>query len=483
MKQTLTKSFVLLVPTIFLLLAGSVSARYDNIPGNVIVTVAQGQDVHEVLNRHDLTIVDSIGQGSVYLLSFDPDKSVADMIDELLVKPGIDDVQPNHGLELPTIHQISLGFPDQQTPTFDQSLSPVPYYNQAAVSSISLDSAHLFTTGAGISIGVIDNGIEASHPLFAAGQLSPGYDFLDGDSSPEEVPGLTLGHGTFVSGMILLAAPDCNLVPLRAFGSDGIGNEFAVVQAIYYAIRNKIDVLNMSFGTSIPSPLLHLAIDQALEAGIVLVASAGNEGSVMPLYPAAFPGVLAISAIDEDELLADMSNFGSHVSLCAPGVNLYSSFAGEYEWGWWSGTSFATPLVAGSAALLKATNRLSSYEVAWHLQMTARRNPAWGNASVPDIQYGFGIADAYSSLVSVNRGDLDFSGHLDMLDLTNLANLLLNAADENSDAFALTTIHNYPLADIDGNGVVDDSDVLLLVEILFFGTPRPGPVYDIISRK
>jgi subtilisin family serine protease len=260
------------------------------------------------------------------------------------------------------------------------------YADQWAVGIMRLPEAHTVTRGAGVTVAVLDTGVDFGHPALA-GRLVDGYDFVDLDADPSEegVPGqdAVYGHGTHVAGLIALAAPEANILPVRVLDPDGHGHIWVIAEALAYAIDpdgdpNTADgaaVINLSLGTTRPTHLLAEIVaavtceedddpgedDDCLtdpgQHGAVVVAAAGNSGSSTPEYPAAegIAGSLAVGASTSADTLASFSNYGSWVHIAAPGEGILSSIPGG-EYGVWSGTSMAAPLAAGEAALLRAAD-------------------------------------------------------------------------------------------------------------------------------
>jgi len=246
---------------------------------------------------------------------------------------------------------------------------------------IRLNEAQLRSKGRGVVVAIIDTGIDWSHPLLSQrvwiddrtnadlvddldndndGLLNDfrGWDFLDNDNDPTDEAGdpdtTVSGHGTFIAGLIAHIAPECRILPVRAFGPDGVADVFTVASAIKYASDHGANVINLSLGSPEAHPLLVDAINYAKERRAVLVAATGNENSAVPQYPSSSDDVLAVSAIDLSNLKAAFSNFGAHVDVTAPGVGIISAFPDGTAEGYaqWSGTSFAAPFAVGQVALL-----------------------------------------------------------------------------------------------------------------------------------
>ncbi|HEY7543625.1 MAG TPA: S8 family serine peptidase, partial [Blastocatellia bacterium] len=174
-----------------------------------------------------------------------------------------------------------------------------------------------------------------------------GWDFYANDNDPSDEPGdpreTVAGHGTFIAGLIALVAPECRIMPIRAFPPDGVTDEFNIASAIKYATDNGANIINLSFGSNVVSPLLVDAINYARDRGAIMVAASGNENSEFPQYPSSSPDVMGVSATDLTDHRASFSNFGLHIDMSAPGVQLISSYIGASgtEYAQWSGTSFA----------------------------------------------------------------------------------------------------------------------------------------------
>ena len=250
------------------------------------------------------------------------------------------------------------------------------FYVGTPDADIDAPQAWAISTGNPIGVAVIDTGIDYTHPDLAA-NYAGGYDFFNLDDDPMD----DHGHGTHVSGTIAAAmdnltgdpatpegvvgvAPHARLYAYKVCGADGTCNDFAIEQAIARAIADGAKVINMSMGATDVSQTLSASVQDAWNAGLVIVAAAGNDGLENELfYPAAFDNVISVAAFDEDHGRASFSNFGSWVDIAAPGNVIMSTYpmaacdpsavpgdTGCYTW--LSGTSMASPHVAGAAALV-----------------------------------------------------------------------------------------------------------------------------------
>jgi len=161
------------------------------------------------------------------------------------------------------------------------------------------------------------------------------------------------GHGTMVAGILAVMAPDAMIMPLRAFDDKGCGTTYNIAKAVKYAVSHGAQVINMSFGISGQTQTLKKTIEEAVKAGVTVVASAGNGNTSIPQYPAAYPGVLGVSATKLNDTKTSFSDYGSTIFVSAPGSNIISAFPGGY-YAELSGTSFSAPMVAAEAALLRS---------------------------------------------------------------------------------------------------------------------------------
>jgi len=160
------------------------------------------------------------------------------------------------------------------------------------------------------------------------------------------------GHGTFVSSLILDAAPGATILPVRVLGTDGRGLSSDIAFGIEWAADQGADVMNLSFGTLGGNPTIAAAVRYALARGVTVVASTGNDGNGTVIdFPAALSGVVAVTALGTTGLRAPFANAGTATSIAAPGVDLVGAFPGG-RYAKWSGTSFAAALASGGAALV-----------------------------------------------------------------------------------------------------------------------------------
>ena len=373
-------------------------------------------------------------------------------------KPGVVCAEPNY---IRTAHRVP-----------DDSFYRLQWHYPA----VNLPAAWDITTGsANVIVAVIDTGILSTHPDLV-GQQVPGYDFIsdpansnDGDgidpdpedSGDESLGGASSFHGTHVAGTIAAATDNASgvagvawqskVMALRALGKNG-GASFDIIQAIRFAAGltndsgtvpgQPADIINMSIGGASSSAAEQSAIDQARAEGLILVASAGNSGTNAPMYPASYNGVVSVSATTIQNRLAFYSNFGATIDVAAPGGDPRTDINGDgvgdgvlstladdssgvvvMGIGILSGTSMASPHVAGIAALMKAIHPaltptefdllLTSAQISDDLG-AAGRDDAFGHGLINarkavDAALGLaGGANQDTPILSVTPGSLAF---------------------------------------------------------------------------
>jgi subtilisin family serine protease len=232
------------------------------------------------------------------------------------------------------------------------------YLSDGAPSVVGLPLAHTRSLGTGVVVAVVDTGVDPLHPLLA-GRLAPGgFDFLTGTATiADPGPGRFRGHGTLVAGLVARSAPEARILPIRVLDTEGKSTVFLVARAMFHALDHGAGVINVSLGTQAENQeILRSAVVEAESRGVLVVAAAGNDDAESPArFPAGFEssGVVSVTATNNSFVRANFSNHGEWISLAAPGVSVVGPVPGG-GFGRASGTSFATPYVAGVAALIKA---------------------------------------------------------------------------------------------------------------------------------
>ncbi|WP_144119725.1 S8 family serine peptidase [Catellatospora sichuanensis] len=257
-------------------------------------------------------------------------------------------------------------------------------------------SAAKITKGGGVTVAVVDSGVDAGHPDLA-GSILPGADFTE--DGPGDGQKDSDGHGTAMAGLIAAhgrvrgVAPEAKILPVRTVTrSIGTG---ALARGIQWAVEQEADVISISQGSDYDDLAVREAVEAALAADIVVVAAAGNRTETKEVgYPASIAGVVAVSGVDRKGNHSSMSASGAAIDLAAPCDDVSSTYVGG-TWTGLTGTSAATALVAGAAALARAHfPDMSAAEVVHRLTSTAVDRGVRG----PDGEYGYGIVDASAVL-------------------------------------------------------------------------------------
>jgi thermitase len=245
-----------------------------------------------------------------------------------------------------------------------------------------------------VVVAVLDTGVDRNHPDLS-GRVLTGYDFVNSDSDAAD----DHGHGTKAAGVAAAAANNsqgvaggcwtCSVLPVKVLSANNSGTMSGLASGITYSADRGAHVISMSLSGTSASSAVQDAARYAKGKGALLVAAAGNQGGSEPRYPAAFPEVLSVAGSQSNDSLYSWSNYGSTVEVAAPGCNETTVLGGSY--GSFCGTSSATPLVAGAAAVLVASGATGD-QIGAALRNTAARIGA-------DVAYGrVDAAAAVSSL-------------------------------------------------------------------------------------
>lgn len=265
----------------------------------------------------------------------------------------------------------------------------VKFGRQWGLKKTGFRSAWNKARGKGAKIAIVDTGV-AKHPDI--GKISAQRDFVNDDGRADD----DVGHGTHVTGIaaaltnntrgVAGGCPSCTLMIAKVLDAQG-GYDSDIAKGINWSADRHADVINLSLGGTGKSAVLGRAVARAWRKGTVVVAAAGNEHTRRPSYPAAYPQAIAVGATNKFDKMARFSNRGSWVDLTAPGVSIYSTVPGSYKA--YSGTSMASPHVAGLAGLLASQN-LSARQIRARMQNTAVDLGPRGK----DPYYGYGRINA-----------------------------------------------------------------------------------------
>ncbi|WP_373322932.1 S8 family peptidase [Roseovarius pelagicus] len=280
----------------------------------------------------------------------------------------------------------------------DQSINKLPQFGNDRV---HLSDAHATTKGANIRIAIIDTAIDGTHPEFSNSNISS-FDVTDDGGNVDP-------HGTSIAGILAADAkltgvtPEAEIISIAAFSKDAsgntVGNTWTVLEATNVALKQGVDILNMSFAGP-ADPLLEQAMNGAKKQNILPVAAAGNEGpEAATLFPAGYDAVIAVTALDSENKIYSRANIGEHVDLSAPGVGLLvlgnsSGFRTS------SGTSMATAYVSGIAALILSANPGADYSI---LRSMLENSSTDLGEPGKDRVFGSGIPNAAVAIVGLNN--------------------------------------------------------------------------------
>ena len=276
------------------------------------------------------------------------------------------------------------------------------YSDQWGITSIKADRAWDVQKGdKSVKIAIIDTGIDYNHEDLRDNYDDSGYDWVNNDDDPMD----DNGHGTHCAGIAsavmdnglgIAGVSQVKIMAEKVLNRWGIGSTWNVVRGIVHAVQSDAKIISMSFGSHIPSKTLRKACLYAWKEGCILVAAAGNDGRQGICYPAKFRTVICVGAIDEKNKRCSFSNYGAQMELVAPGEHILSTYPDD-KYVYMSGTSMATPFVAGVAALVWSQNAsLCNQDVR---KILARTADDLGNAGW-DIEYGFGRVDADEALAT-----------------------------------------------------------------------------------
>ena len=394
-----------------------------------------------------------------YLLQTPPGLDAESLATEISLDSHVIYCDANYLLDAPE--------PVQGSQPFIDLVGGESFTSQPAALAMALPTVHNTSTGNGVRVGVIDVGVDPTHPILA-GSLEAGYDYVDDDTTPYEVPGgAASGHGTFVAGVIKLVAPQSVIVPYRVLDSAGRGDGFTVAEAILQAVADSCKVINLSMVMGGKHGAMDIAIEYARYYNVLVVCAAGNDSTEIDRFPASDSYTLSVAALDSNNFKADFSSYSGKVDVCAPGTQIYAPFE-DTLFAWWNGTSFAAPFVAGQAALLNESNPIADWaDIVNAIVETATNiddiNPAF------EGMLGTGLINpsAALQLVSIKCADLNGDGQNgDITDLTYFVDFLFAGGP-------------YPIimstADMNGSGGIPDIvDLTYFVDFMFLGGPAPN---------
>jgi len=289
------------------------------------------------------------------------------------------------------------------SPTFKTFATNDPKVDQQyALSMLNVDEAQRLAGKNKVTVAIIDGGIDRNHPELK-GSFLPSYNAANpmNPANPDS-------HGTHVAGIIAAKKdngvggyginPNVNLLSIDVFDGQDYSSDYTIAQGILYAIEKGTKVINMSLGGGYPSQVLEEAVKRAIDKGIVVVAASGNGGDDYANYPAAFEGVISVGSTNSSKKLSYYSTYGASTDLVAPGEDIYAPYfdtAKKSTFSKLSGTSMASPVVAGAASLLLSKHpNLTPAQVEYILEQTATD---LGDSGF-DTKYGNGQVNPVAAL-------------------------------------------------------------------------------------
>ena len=390
----------------------------------LIIQLSPVANLTSILSALGGNLLDSIPGANTYLIKVPlvPPQGLAALL-------GIQLMEVNKGVAGPGFEPIGLVNVPADT-LWDW------YKYQPSLNLIHAGDALAYSTGRGVVVADLNSKVDVAHPALI-GHLTTGYDFVEArrygtaalnqssssfmdqssssfmdqssssfmdnfsatlldHSSSSFVDGMNpaYSHGTLCAGIIAVIAPESMIMPLRVFDDEGSADIFTISKAIHYAADQGAQVINMSFGTLENSPTLQSAVNYARGKGSILVASAGNNNTSAPQYPAAYSGVITAAATDLNDVKASFSNYGSNVYVDAPGKNIFSTYP-DGRFSVVSGTSFSAPMIAGTAALIRSLQAAGvTADIAAGSVGIGSQNPGYQN------QLGYGRIDVLQAVTA-----------------------------------------------------------------------------------
>jgi len=330
-----------------------------------VFKTAQKRKVAKTIKTHKGETIEVQQLFNIYKLKFAKDTDAKKVAEDFEKNPDIEYAEPNyiaHICEIPNDPSFSTQWGLHNTGQFH-------------LEDADIDAPEAWDVETGdstIIIGIIDTGVDWGHPDLADKMVSTGYDFVNNDNDAMD----DNGHGSHVAGIaaattnnttgIAGVAWKCKILPVKVMQSDGTGSYSDIAAGVIYAANNGAKIINLSLGGYAESYTLRIALENAYTSAVI-VASAGNDGTSAPHYPAAWSFVIGVGAsgvfYDQQtqtwyEGVAKFSNRGLNADLYAPGVNIYSTIPlfhpHSYSYTSWNGTSMAAPFVSGTVALLRS---------------------------------------------------------------------------------------------------------------------------------
>jgi thermitase len=379
--------------SLFILISGGLPARAsgvpDHIPGRLVVGLRRDADpgaTDRALRAQQATVRRYVPELRMSVLDV-PEEQSQNILESLQRSGLFEYVERDHYARTGS-SPVTPNDPD--------------FSSQWHLPQISAPAAWSVTTGSSsVVVAVIDSGVDGTHPDLSS-KLVAGWNFVANNSDTTD----DLGHGTAVAGTLAAASNNgigvagvswkTMIMPLLVVDSTDYASYSNMATAIQYAADHGAQIINLSVGGSSPSSALQSAVNYAWSKGLTIFASAMNNSSSAPMYPAACTNVLAVSATDVGDVLASFSDYGNWIALSAPGNNILTTNQGG-GYGYWYGTSFSSPIAAGVAALALAVNPSLNNSALTNL--LEQNSDQVGGAGY-SMSFGWGRVNAYRAVTA-----------------------------------------------------------------------------------
>ncbi|MBT2513387.1 S8 family serine peptidase [Arthrobacter sp. ISL-30] len=395
--------------------AGNAATDSSPISGQIMVKFRDAGAAPGVLRKHGLSEGPSIGSTGAHLIKVPPGKE-SQLIGALGRSPAVEYAEPD---ELVTAATADEYFPRQYAlqndgQSFTNTKGDIFVAGGTKDADVDAVEAWNVTTGSGIKVAVLDSGVASDNPDIASKVVARANFSSSATKTGDPIAEDYYGHGTHVAGIVAAThnttgvagvCPGCTILAGKVLNDSGVSSTSGIANGINWAVSNGAKVINMSIGQRTSSRTLETAVKNAWNAGVVIVAAAGNGGNQSKIYPGAYANVIAVAATDNTDAKASFSTYGaSWVDVAAPGVNVYSTFPNHtfvlgtqnnrsqgYDVG--NGTSMSSPIVAATAALA-----WSSQPGATNTSVRAKVESTADKISGTGTYWAYGRVNAYNAV-------------------------------------------------------------------------------------
>ncbi|ARU62805.1 hypothetical protein CBW65_18875 [Tumebacillus avium] len=304
----------------------------------VMIKVKPGQTGADIAAKHGAKVKKNLSKAGYQVLKVQAGQSAEELLAKLQGDPAVE------AAELDAVYSVNF------TPN-DPSFA-----SQWHLTKIQAPQAWDYVIGSGVTIAIIDTGVDIQHPDLSS-KIVAGYDFVNDDTNADD----DQGHGTHVAGIAAASfnnglqgagvAPGARIMPVKVLNAAGSGYTSDIIDGLYFAADNGAKVINFSLGGGAYSSTFQTAVNYAWSKGSVVVAAAGNNGNTAVQYPAGYSNVFSVACTTSADAKCSFSTYGTWVDIAAPGQSIYATANGG-GMTTMSGTSMSAPVVSGVAALV-----------------------------------------------------------------------------------------------------------------------------------